>query len=356
MASTAEIAKAMELDFFCATDHSYDLDDEPENYLINDPELKKWQYFWKEIDDFDEKNRDFKIVPGEEVTIRNKLNKNIHCLVYNSRKFFPGSGDGAEKWFQTRSELLLQELVQQTEDNSLVFAAHPTDQPPFLQRVFIKRGSWNEADCNHKGLNGLQFINDGPTASIIQGKKFWIKLLLQGKKLIGLAGNDAHGNFSRFRQIGFPFLTMRENNSHIFGIWRTGVYVNEDFTIAEILKSFRQGTCFMTNGPALQFTALIGQDWIPTGGSYKNISKLKIESLSTPEYSYIIKVKVLIGFFGEEKEQIHTDIEVPNNTLHHIHAFNFSEIKQAGYIRVEIATAKGYQAFSNPIWISKNNQ
>lgn len=356
MGAIVEMATAMELDFFCATDHSYDLDDQPDNYLLNDPDLKKWKSFWEEIDDYDKKNKNFKIVPGEEVTIRNSLNKNIHCLVYNSKKFFPGSGDGAEKWFHTRSELILPELLQQAEDNSLVFAAHPTDQPPFLQRLFIKRGSWETADGNHNGLTGLQFINDGPADSIIRGKNYWIKLLLQGKKLIGVAGNDAHGNFSRFRQIGFPFFTMRENNSHLFGIWRTGVYLNEQFTITEILKSFSYGTCFMTNGPALQFTALMGQDWYPSGGSYKNISKLRIESLSTPEYSYITKVKIFIGFFEEKKEQIYIDLEVPDNTLHHIHEIDFPEIKQEGYTRVEITTAEGYQAFSNPIWISKNNK
>jgi hypothetical protein len=149
---------------------------------------------------------------------------------------------------------------------------------------------------------------------------------------------------------------MRENNNHLFGIWRTGVYINGEFTITEILESFRHGICFMTNGPALQFTALMDQDWYPSGGTYENISKLKIESLSTSEYSYIINVKVFIGFFGEEKEQIYTEFKVPDNTLHHIHEIDFEKMKQEGYTRVEITTAKGYQAFSNPIWFSKNDK
>ncbi len=37
-----QIAKTMGIDFFAVTDHSYDLDDLPDNYLQNDPLLSKW--------------------------------------------------------------------------------------------------------------------------------------------------------------------------------------------------------------------------------------------------------------------------------------------------------------------------
>lgn len=44
-------AKALGLDFLAVTDHSYDLDDMPDNYLRNDPELTKWRAFWREMDE-----------------------------------------------------------------------------------------------------------------------------------------------------------------------------------------------------------------------------------------------------------------------------------------------------------------
>ena len=40
---TVKCAETLGLDFFALTDHSYDLDDEENNYLVNDPELKKFE-------------------------------------------------------------------------------------------------------------------------------------------------------------------------------------------------------------------------------------------------------------------------------------------------------------------------
>ena len=39
----------MALDFFCNTDHSYDLDDLPGSWTEPDPHLKKWNKSRKEI-------------------------------------------------------------------------------------------------------------------------------------------------------------------------------------------------------------------------------------------------------------------------------------------------------------------
>ena len=348
--NTAELAKVMGFDFYCATDHSYDLDDQPDNYLAQDPELRKWKLFWQEVEEFNHKDRNFLIIPGEEVTLFNRRGSNIHCLVYNSRKFYPGSGDGAENWFHTKSELSVDQLLAQVDHDTLVFSAHPSDKPPLLQRIFINRGFWEELDCDSERLDGLQFINDGPPSSMIKGKNLWLTLLLSGKKLLALAGNDAHGNFNRFRQIGFPFFTMRENKYHLFGKWRTGVYLPEGFSLNGILEAFRQGNCFMTNGPALRFTALVGQNWRSTGGSYKNITKLKIESLSTPEYSGINSIKIFQGLHGKKEESIFAQLETPPQQMHHVWELEFSKKQHAGYLRTEIMTEAGYQAYSNPIW------
>ena len=138
LSATKSLAMAMGLNFYCATDHSYDLDDFEDNYLKNDPDLLKWRQFHQAVDELNQAQDLFLIIPGEEVTVRNTRDKNVHLLVYNSKKFFPGSGDSGEKWLKTRSELSLEDVMAQLEDRALLFAAHPAESPPFLQRIFIQ--------------------------------------------------------------------------------------------------------------------------------------------------------------------------------------------------------------------------
>jgi len=351
--ATAKLAKAMGLDFYCATDHSYDLDDRPDNYLSVDPELKKWHLFQQEVTTFNNNNTDFIILAGEEVTIRNSQDKNVHCLIYNSKKFYPGSGDGAERWLHNRSELTLERLLSSVSDDALVFAAHPTVKPPFLQKIFLNRGQWQKIDCVSERLNGLQFINNGGLKEVEQGKKFWIELLLRGFQLIAIAGNDAHGNFARFRQIGFPFFTMRENYKHLFGKWRTGIYVKHKCNPSNILDALKQGHSFMTNGPALSLRALVNRRWLPMGGIYRNIKKFKIDVKSTLEFSQLSHVIIYSGYIGDRKEQILLEIEKFEDKLHHVFELDFKAVPKDGYVRAEVYTINGLQALSNPIWFLK---
>jgi hypothetical protein len=350
--ATVEMAKAINIDYFCATDHSYDLDDQVDNYLVNDPYLKKWELFKSEIKKYEEQKNEITIIPGEEVTLRNHKGKNVHCLIYNSNKFYPGSGDSAEKWFRTKSELCIEELLEEVEeeDNVLIFAAHPSEKPPLLQRLFISRDTWKEIDCYNNRLNGIQFINGGNKRSIEIGKKFWIKLLLKGKRSIGLAGNDAHGNFCRFRQVGLPFFTMREHYNHIFGTWRTGVYVdNQKISPKNILSSFKAGKSFMTTGPALKLMVLANDSWHHSGGIFTNIKKLKIEAKSSVEFSPLHNLKIYLG----KKEGSHEDVTVEkiltNKPFYFISEFEI-KLTAEGYIRVEISTETGFHALSNPVW------
>jgi len=211
--SSSILARSMGLNFFCATDHSYDLDDHPYNYMVNDTNLSKWYTFQEEVEKFNRQEPGFVIIPGEEVSIRNKSGKNVHCLVYNSRSFFPGSGDGAERWPETRCELSLKDLLDKLESGSFAFAAHPGEKPAFLQRLFINRGQWTAEDCITPGLTGLQLINSAENNSDNIGKKLWIQTLLRGIRSAGICGTDAHGNFARYRQIDFPFFTISPGSS-----------------------------------------------------------------------------------------------------------------------------------------------
>jgi hypothetical protein len=346
--ATGRIAEAMELDFFCATDHSYDLDDHPDDYLRHDPSLTKWQNFQQEVRVYNQSYHPVIIIPGEEVTLRNSRRKNVHCLILNSKKFYPGSGDGGEQWFHTKSELSITELLEQIQnDDILIFAAHPAEQPPFLQRLLIGRDQWYPQDCIHPRLNGLQFINGGTPASIEAEKQRWCSLLLQGYKLIGLAGNDAHGSFARARQIRFPFLRMREDDLHLFGKWRTGLYTkNDEKRMDQILEAMQTGNCFMTNGPALQLTA----SETSMGGTVNVLTSLSLEALSTPEFGTIGLVQVFYGNKTENKEHVIYQKRFTDKVLQYSETIKVSD-DTPGYVRCEVQTITGCQALSNPIWI-----
>jgi len=350
--SSAILAKAMGLSFFCATDHSYDLDDQIDNYLINDPNLKKWKSLKEEIKSFNIENNDFCIIAGEEASLTNNLNKNVHCLIYNSEKFYPGAGDSGEKWLHPYSELSINDVLDDVDDETLVFAAHPVEPVPFLQQRLIRRDNWHETDCKHPRLNGLQFANGGPDIFFKKGKELWIKLLLHGHKLIGLAGNDAHGNFSRYRQISTPFITVSENYYHLFGKWRTGVFLESDtIETNSILQSIKKGNCFLTNGPALQFNALSNGSKVSMGCSCSNIEQLRISVNSSSEFGEIGKIKIVYGSFSDKKEKILFQKMLDNKNLNYNLEYELKEKFGSGYFRCEVTTTLNNIAVSNPIWI-----
>ncbi len=349
--STSILAKSMGLNFFCATDHSYDLDDLENNYLKNDPELKKWRKFLREVSDFNKNNKKICVIPGEEATLRNSRNKNIHCLIYNSEKFYPGSGDSGEKWLHPNSELSIKQVLDDVNEHTLVFAAHPVEPVPLLQRLLIRRDNWHEKDCKHSRLNGLQFANGGRKEYFLKGKKLWIKLLLKGYKLMGLAGNDAHGNFSRYRQVSFPFIKMKENYYNLFGVWRTGVHgdfikLNSD----SVLHELKAGNCFLTNGPALSFNAYSNNKLYKMGSTCLNISKLDITAKSSEEFGGIEKVLIFIGKIKATKEYLYYEQNLDQNVYDFKIKLPINKLSESGYFRIEILTSKDKTALSNPIW------
>ncbi|MCX6136489.1 MAG: hypothetical protein NTV54_03225 [Ignavibacteriales bacterium] len=146
-AASVALSKSMGLSFFCITDHSYDLDDSDDNYLINDPALPKWNRLQSEIDTLNSEEKTFAIVRGEEVSCWNTARENVHLLLYGTRRFFPGSGDGAERWFRTKAEHTIKEVVASIDDTVAAFAAHPLEHVPFLHRIFFGRGEWSEIDA-----------------------------------------------------------------------------------------------------------------------------------------------------------------------------------------------------------------
>ena len=359
-----ELAKAQGLNFFAATDHSYDLDDLPDNYLKNDPQLRKWHALQERIKRCNAQHRDFVIIPGEEVSAGNSQRRNVHLLIFNSPKFFPGSGDSAERWLRTAPEMAIGDILAQLDDEALAFAAHPEAPAPLLERLLLRRGKWEKPDYQHPRLNGLQIWNGAP-AGMEEGAARWRELLLAGKKIFIIAGNDAHGNFNRFRQVGMPHLTMREHHGHLFGRTRSAALSGDQLTLSSLMAALRNGRACITTGPLLNLQIICENG--RTGRLGETITEppksFFVQAISSPEFGKLEKLIVRLGDLQAHREQVLFE------TVDFTDPFSFSQTLPldlpAGqfYLRGEMYSAGSAFlpeqslpccALTNPIWVESN--
>ena len=216
---TQHAATILGIDFLAPTDHSYDLDDDPADFLKSDRSLKKWDSSRFSISGLNAANPGLaRLIPGEEITVRNENGKNVHLLHFNDRRFFPGSGDSAESWFNTRSEHTISEVLAHRNPTSVSIAAHPYYRVPNLQRWLIGRDEWHLVDLQTPGLDGAQVLSGIPRGPDFElSRRAWIQALLGGAKLAISGGSDAHGNFNRFRQVDLPMWSLHEHDDQILG-------------------------------------------------------------------------------------------------------------------------------------------
>ncbi len=353
LASTAEMAQAMGIHFFAATDHSYDLDDQPDNYLKNDPTLRKWKNFWNEVDRHNKKNN-IVIIPGEEVSAGNTANRNVHLLLLNSKIFYHGDGDSAEKWLQNRPNHSVQNILKHLDAEAVAVASHPTDPPPLLQWLLVRRGVWQSSDFALPNLTGVQMWNGNKKHFFKHGLPRWIKLLLAGHRLCLLAGNDAHGNFNRFRQINVPHLFMKEQQDQVFGMARTGLLIQGKPCLENILSALQSHRAIVTDGPFISMEVHHQSEKYIIGDVCPyNLGELVVRVGSTPAVGKINKVKLCIGDCSIKKE-------TQRNVNHSLGSFKIdisefiSGLPAHGYVRLQAVTekeGKEFHAFTNPIYL-----
>ncbi|RPI03684.1 MAG: hypothetical protein EHM64_11910 [Ignavibacteriae bacterium] len=356
LGASVRLGKSLGLSFFCATDHSYDLDDEVDNYLLNDPNLPKWKSFQKEVDELNSAHDDFAVIRGEEVTSRNSSGQNVHLLLLGNKNFINGKGDGAEQWLKTRSEHALGEIFDILESHSITYAAHPREPVSILQRLLLGRGKWQERDFDGDKLSGIQFANGQTSAGFNDGYRIWIKALLQGKHLFTMAGNDAHGNFNRFRQIGIPFLKIREMDRQLFGKMRTGVFL-ESISENGILQTLRSGKSIISDGPVVNLSVESSPFHLSSiGCSYAGTKHtILLEVRTSTEYGTIEYVKVFKGIIGGHE----TEILCEKKLGYEWDRKFFLEISEECYIRAESWTSpadaadrQAHFCMTNPVWFT----
>lgn len=355
--ASVELCKRMGLSFFCVTDHSYDLDDHIDDYLKNDPTLPKWRSLQNKVDVLNRTEKDFAVIRGEEVSCRNAEGKNVHLLLFGNKDFFPGAGDSAEQWLRTRSELNVQKVLLFKGETVAAIAAHPRERVPFLQRVLLERGQWADEDLFDDRLHGIQFANGSRDEGYQEGYRAWINALLSGKRLYAYGGNDAHGNFNRFRQIGIPFFRIREEGKQLFGQMRTGVFLEDEITEAALLHSFQSGRAIVTDGPVLNFG--ISKDQLGTIIGSQLVGKrfqIYCSARSSIDYGQIECVKVLKGCIGKSTEELVLD-ERPVMSSFVLDRAVELNVEQPLYLRAELYTCantafdkKPHFALTNPVW------
>jgi hypothetical protein len=287
-----EAGKALGMGYVVCTDHSYDFYYDRRRYMERiDPEANFQAYRREAL----ELNRslgqgDTLLIPGEEVSCGNHLGENVHLLVAGHEAFLPGLGDGGRRWLNNKPDLRIEEVLERL-GGTPAFAAHPRARIGALERFIFRRGMWHEQDLKPgtgRSVDGLQFWNGHRGRDFTEGREFWVRQLLAGKRIAPIGANDAHGDLNKNIGVKTPLFSLYQNRNHLFGHVRTVVY-SEEKSIPGIQKGLASGRTLCTDGP---FAALT-----EAGGS------VRIEGASTPDYGGFAKAVAFAGVRGEDRER-----------------------------------------------------
>lgn len=324
-------AGAAGLDFVGITDHSYDLACRVNDYLKVDPHGERWNLLKRESEH--QYADGATILAGEEVSTLNSHGKVVHLGGLGFPDFLPGSLDGARRNRLKDKQLSTHEVASEiSRQGGVSFAAHPGAHPGILQKLLLRRGIWSEADLSPH-LHGLQGANGDFDAAWERSRRLWIQSLLNGRRYCLLAGSDAHGDFSRYRSVGIPFVSIIENFSRHMGYTRTGVYTktrNRD----GISDCIRAGKTFVTSGPFLSID-MNGRSVVGERFSCPQ-EDLSVTILGSKEFGNPVRMRVYRGLRGEENERIIADHTWDPTKPERREPLVFSEhMKEGGYIRAE---------------------
>ncbi len=347
----SQTAGAAGLDFVGITDHSYDLACRVDDYLKADPHGKRWKLLKKECEN--QYADGATILCGEEVSTLNSHGKVVHLGGLGFQDFLPGSLDGARRNRRKDKQLNTHEVASEiTRQGGVSFAAHPGAHPGLLQKLLLRRGTWSEADLSPH-LHGLQGANGDFDAAWERSRRLWIQSLLSGSRYCLLAGSDAHGDFSRYRSVGIPFVSITESFTRHMGYTRTGVYTKarSQHGISAVIRA---GKTFVTSGPFLSIdmngTSIVGE-------RFSNpLVNLSVTILGSKEFGNPVSVRVYRGIQGEKSERILANHTWDPTEPVRSEPLVFPEpLKGKGYIRAEGVSRDSYgnifKAYTSAVFI-----
>jgi hypothetical protein len=333
------LAKCYGADFTAVTDHSYDLACSIRNYLKPDQGLERWKLINEETSRSGFKTA---MLLGEEISCLNSNNKAVHLCGFGVRQYIRGTVDGARKNTSKDQQVSIDEAIALIhKQEGVAFAAHPGSRAGFMQRIFLKRGIWKENDIPPT-LDGFQAVNNGFGRTWHRAKALWIKELLKGKKISLIAGNDAHGDFNRYRYLSIPFVQIKEMFDRYYCAAMTGTYekVTNQRQLIDILK---KGSTFVTTGPML---CISSSDVVSDCLIGKNQCVIENDSItliveSSEEFGEPRRVRLYWGSHASGKEQLFFGKYLKNCGVSAILKVPVSSIKnQKGYLRAEAECEK----------------
>jgi len=354
------LARTLGLRWTAITDHSYDLDDLPGDPLRPDPSLAKWNDLKSVIERLSGLHPDFIPLLGEEISCGSARGRNIHLLALGTRTFIPGSGDSAERWLRTAPTLSVGQVLRRVvEDEGVAFAAHPEEPGSFLERLLLGRGPWGPDDYARAGLSGLQIWNGRRDNGLWKGRRRWIRLLLRGRRLNLIGGNDAHGNFNRFRQLRLPFVALRESDDQIFGRVHTYVHCPRGLSRAQILEGLKQGRTVTTDGPFINLTMKDEQEHasLPGGDLRGKRFTVGLSARSSPDFGALQRVDLYRGTIGGQERRIRS-LRRGRDFQRMYEVRLETHLEGSGgpaYLRAEAVSGLGSRArlaMTNPIWLN----
>jgi len=342
------------LDFVTTTDHSYDLDDMPDNYLENDPELLKWKSSRKQIAAMNTETS-LTMIPAEEISVANKRGDTVHLLHYNDPEYFPGSGDSGENWPSLNSELTIDDVLSHRSNNTVSVAAHTGYKFTRLQQLLLKRGFWESQDHDNSELDGVQILNGTPGSSGFQAsRQLWIDALLRGKHLAVFGGSDAHGNFNRNWHVKLPPLLLGMSEDQILGQVRTLIQSKSN-GVPDLIEGMKARRTALTTGPVGDLMLTHDTETVGIGETLSLLhdSEIMITLIgqSTDEFGAELDVALYWGDLVQGEESIlHHEVDLQKR-------FNIQvpfTPATDGYLRMEISSEGSRWPgvyVSSPIWI-----
>jgi hypothetical protein len=265
----------------------------------------------------------------------------------------------------TIKELAIDSVFDTADEDTLLIAAHPLNKVPLLEYLLIKRGIWNDVDLSNKKLKLLQILNGEFDDDFQAGKTKWVEMLLTGRKIFIVGGNDAHGNFNLFRQIKFPMFKLINENKQVFGRCRTVIKAESNST-EDIFSAMNNGISYITNGPHIKFYAkdinsteyTYGDEILLNEGSIDLNFSVKTSTMS----GHIKSIIIFRGNLNSNSEKIVYN-ESPKGMIYEFEdSIAISEDKISCYYRVEVNSVYHFPngessnnfAITNPIWVVRS--
>jgi hypothetical protein len=244
-------ARLIGLDFVLCTDHAYDFAFSKEDYTLPDQADVRFEALRQEIQELPSSPL---MIAGEEVSVGNSHNENVHMLCLSPREYLEGKGDCGRYGLNNKPTWGISKTISIA--NAPCFAAHPKVPMSKLERFVFRRGDWHDEDLQLESetpIRGIQFWNGSRDRGFELGRLWWISLLEKGHEILPIGGNDAHGDLNDSVSITMPLISLRHNRNHVFGKVKTVVKVNDSnaLTIDSLKEGFQGDSLYLTDGPAL---------------------------------------------------------------------------------------------------------